>query len=100
MKKHAEICPVCKGSGKYKEYLDYVTTTQAYTEKICHGCHGNGWVEVTDDYSVDTDNCPQGTIVFSDSVTDMNRYYQEFCENRGIKPVEFCDEDNHIPHID
>ena len=100
MKRHAEICPVCKGSGKYKEYLDYVTSTRAYIEKTCHGCHGSGWVEVTDNYASDLNDLPQGTIVFSDSETDMNKYYQEFCENRGIKPVEFCDEDNHIPHID
>ena len=29
----AELCPVCKGEGKYKG------------EK-CHGCDGKGWVEV------------------------------------------------------
>lgn len=46
VKNHAEICPVCKGTGKYKEYLDYVTTTQAYCEKTCHGCSGKGWVIV------------------------------------------------------
>jgi hypothetical protein len=31
---HAEICPVCKGSGK-------ATPTIA-----CHGCGGTGWVTV------------------------------------------------------
>lgn len=30
---HAEICPVCKGSGKYEN-------------NPCHGCNGKGWVEV------------------------------------------------------
>lgn len=29
-------CPVCDGSGKYKE-------------KECHGCDGKGWVEVKED---------------------------------------------------
>jgi len=29
----AELCPVCKGEGKYKG------------EK-CHGCDGKGWIEV------------------------------------------------------
>ena len=40
-------CPVCKGSGKYKELLfnDTLTTTHnPYIEKICHGCNGKGWV--------------------------------------------------------
>jgi len=31
--KHAEICPVCGGTGKVN------------MEK-CHGCDGKGWVEV------------------------------------------------------
>ena len=30
---HAEICPVCSGSGNY-------------SEKECHGCNGKGWVMV------------------------------------------------------
>ena len=29
----ADLCPVCKGSGKYKK-------------KGCHGCLGKGWVTV------------------------------------------------------
>jgi len=33
----AVICPVCKGSGKYKK-------------KECHGCDGKGWVSVGMDY--------------------------------------------------
>ena len=32
---HAEKCPVCEGSGEYKE-------------KECHGCNGKGWIEVSD----------------------------------------------------
>ena len=100
MKKHAELCPVCKGTGKYKDYTNCNYTSITYIEKTCHGCNGMGWVEVTDEYTSDWGNPPQGTVVFSDSEKDMNKYYQEFCEKRGIKPVEFCDEDNHIPHID
>ena len=34
---HAETCPVCKGSGKYKK-------------NKCHGCSGLGWVTVGVDY--------------------------------------------------
>jgi len=33
----AVICPVCEGSGKYKD-------------KKCHGCDGKGWVSVMVDY--------------------------------------------------
>ena len=29
--KHSEICPVCKGTGTYKEYYDYVNTTGAFS---------------------------------------------------------------------
>lgn len=40
---HAEICPVCKGTGRYYDHpeigKDYV---------VCHGCAGDGWVEVCD----------------------------------------------------
>ena len=34
---HGEICPVCKGSGKYQE-------------QKCHGCDGNGWIQVGVEY--------------------------------------------------
>jgi len=33
---HSEICPVCCGSGRY-------------LDKLCHGCGGKGWIEVSDD---------------------------------------------------
>lgn len=51
MSNHAEICPVCNGAGKYKEYTFFRdrTTTQTYIEKTCHGCEGLGWVTVTDE---------------------------------------------------
>ena len=43
---HPEICPICKGSGKYREYRDYVTTISPYFETVCHGCQGKGWIVV------------------------------------------------------
>ena len=45
---HGEICPVCKGSGIYKEYYDYVHTTGAWSQRTCHGCNGKGWVVIED----------------------------------------------------
>jgi hypothetical protein len=55
---HAEICPVCKGKG----YLQEIVTTDfgrdttsppsqessTLTQRVCHGCNGRGWVEVSD----------------------------------------------------
>ena len=35
----ATKCPVCEGTGKYKE-------------KECHGCDGKGWVSVSGDYPI------------------------------------------------
>lgn len=43
---HAEICPVCGGSGKYKETYNMNYTNATYIEKTCHGCEGKGWVIV------------------------------------------------------
>jgi len=40
---HAEICPVCKGSGKVN------ADSTAYTI-ICHGYGGKGWVSVPDSW--------------------------------------------------
>jgi len=34
----AVLCPVCNGTGKYKE--------RDYHVQDCHGCEGFGWVEV------------------------------------------------------
>lgn len=49
---HAEICPVCKGSGKLKNYpdLDQPSTTVPAPDVTCHGCGGCGWVTVGVDY--------------------------------------------------
>lgn len=53
---HAEICPVCNGSGKYIEYnfargqstgnFDYSFIS------TCHGCGGKGWVVVGTIYGI------------------------------------------------
>ena len=94
MRKHAEVCPVCKGSGKYRDYTNCNYTATIYVERTCHGCNGTGWITVTDDYTSGWENPPKGTVVFSDSEADMNRYFQEFCESRGINFSEFCDKDD------
>lgn len=36
---HAELCPVCRGSGRWWDPL----TNEM---KVCHGCGGLGWVVV------------------------------------------------------
>jgi hypothetical protein len=37
-----ELCPVCKGSGKYPDYHE--GSTAGPIERTCHGCDGKGWV--------------------------------------------------------
>ena len=53
---HAEICPVCKGSGKYTKYYNMGSSSSGsvYSESTCHGCKGTGWVIVPDNkqYSI------------------------------------------------
>ena len=46
----AIICPVCMGTGKYKEcpYPSNATCVNPI-ERVCHGCGGRGWVEVGSD---------------------------------------------------
>ncbi len=41
---HSEICPICNGSGQYKEYSNY--TSYTYIQRTCHGCNGKGWITV------------------------------------------------------
>lgn len=41
-----EVCPVCKGSGIYKEYFNYSINTAPDIQKTCHGCNGKGWIVV------------------------------------------------------
>ncbi|GAH57382.1 unnamed protein product [marine sediment metagenome] len=38
-----EICPVCKGSGKYKK--DSLPDSIS-SPIVCHGCNGKGWVVI------------------------------------------------------
>lgn len=38
-RRHAELCPVCKGDGAIK-----LKNTDGY--RPCHGCKGRGWVVV------------------------------------------------------
>jgi DnaJ-class molecular chaperone len=42
---HAEVCPVCRGSGKLKppSHPDYIVVP---TPQTCHGCGGSGWVRI------------------------------------------------------
>ena len=44
----AERCPVCYGTGKYTDPPDPMTTAVP-GPRTCHGCAGQGWVEVRDD---------------------------------------------------
>lgn len=32
----AELCPVCNGSGKYKQTWNYGTSAECSTETLCH----------------------------------------------------------------
>lgn len=45
---HAEICPVCRGSGQLNP-LGQNGSTAAPQSQDCHGCDGKGWVEVGSD---------------------------------------------------
>ena len=42
----AELCPVCGGTGKYREKPNGYSTSATSIERTCHGCGGKGWVEV------------------------------------------------------
>ena len=43
--KVAVLCPVCKGSGRFMRY-DYSYDIVPYSDTMCHGCGGKGWVVV------------------------------------------------------
>ena len=47
---HAEICPVCKGTGKYQENPFPPNSSTATMKQLCHGCGGRGWVTVGTEY--------------------------------------------------
>ena len=40
----AELCPVCRGSGKYTPMFNPGCAALP-TERSCHGCFGRGWVD-------------------------------------------------------
>lgn len=47
----AVLCPVCKGEGFIAQYLGDPHSTAGCTPlppKLCHGCAGKGWVEVSE----------------------------------------------------
>ena len=98
LKKHAEVCPVCKCSGKYKNYIDCNHTALTYTESTCHGCGGSGWVTVTDDATPELPyQNPYGRVYINSDV--------EKCEYLGQTKVKLCDGYDHyischIPYID
>lgn len=50
--KHAELCPVCKGSGKILQPIDSQCTGVPFSE-VCHGCDGKGWVTIKDESEED-----------------------------------------------
>ncbi|MCP3685419.1 MAG: hypothetical protein GY861_22435 [bacterium] len=56
---HAEVCPVCNGTGKVKDntFRYSGSSTTVPTEYICHGCNGKGWVEVNDRQRYYHSNC-------------------------------------------
>lgn len=37
-------CPVCDGQGMVYDPND--PSMSAYPTRVCHGCHGKGWVKV------------------------------------------------------
>lgn len=43
---HAEICPVCGGSGCLPTTNDYSSSAKDTPHKTCHGCGGCGWITV------------------------------------------------------
>ncbi len=49
MASHAEICPVCEGVGRIKDYrLETMSTIDVYVYRTCNGCAGIGWITVID----------------------------------------------------
>jgi DnaJ-class molecular chaperone len=43
----AVICPICGGKGKIPTDSGWLSTSVP-EPKICHGCGGRGWVEVSE----------------------------------------------------
>lgn len=51
---HAEKCPICEGRGHLGFVEDAYQKPNSTADAVCHGCGGEGWVEVNDS--------PQGWI--------------------------------------
>ncbi len=60
MTRQAVLCPICMGTGKYKESNSSSWTTIITYYGICHGCDGRGWVEIGED-DVQLANSGSGT---------------------------------------
>ena len=45
-----EICPICGGVGKVYSLGKSANSTDdlGYEWRVCHGCGGKGWVEVSE----------------------------------------------------
>lgn len=43
----AQLCPVCNGTGEVRNTELSSVSSSPFT-KVCHGCHGQGWVSVAD----------------------------------------------------
>ena len=107
MKKHAEICPVCKGKGVYIEYFDCNHTASTYTQHTCHGCSGTGWVTVTDDDTPDIPYYNPYGRTYLEKRDNSTYNNTEFCEYYMQHKIKYPDGSNHyvscdyhIPYID
>ena len=49
----AVLCPVCNGSGEVDDYTMDGRELVTIHKKLCHGCGGKGWVEVSDEKPID-----------------------------------------------
>jgi len=47
---HAEICPVCNGSGEVWKELNPGTSGSHGQKQTCNGCGGLGWITVGTEY--------------------------------------------------
>jgi len=46
---HAEVCPICQGTGSVENIVsDNTTMPDGIGGRPCHGCGGAGWVSVQD----------------------------------------------------
>jgi len=48
MSNKAVLCPVCSGVGKVEDCIIDSTASTTVRMKLCYGCNGKGWVEVSD----------------------------------------------------